>query len=411
MNDTQLYKQILGISSPWKVRDVILDTEKEEVGVFVEYRSNQAPCPKCGQLRKLYDHREQRRWRHLDTCQLKTFLTCNVPRVDCMEHGKITIETPWAHAQGRFTLLFEKLAIDMLLAFKKQSKVADMLRISFDQVNYIMHRAVERGLKKRDDKQEIKHIGIDEKSYGKRHKYASVLVDLDEGRVIDLVKNRDDNAAGKLIRQGLSEHQRKHVKAVSMDMWKAYMNAAQTTLPQANIVHDHFHLIKYLNKAVDETRRKEMKKLSGEQKQPLKNNRFVFLSNPINMSDNYKLRLINMQAFNFETSKAWRIKENFKLVLMNEYINDAKYVLSAWVKEAKRSKLKPVIKVAEMFVKHSVGILNYVLHKITNSMCETMNSLIQEIKYTARGFRKYDNFRISVLFFLGKLKLYPQTFQ
>jgi transposase len=411
MNDTQLYKQILGITSPWQVSNVTLDTEKEEVEVFVEYRSNQAPCPKCNKLCKLYDHREQRRWRHLDTCQLKTFLTCQIPRIDCAEHEKKTIDTPWAHEQGRFTLLFEKLAIDMLLAFKKQTKVADMLRISFDQINYIMHRSVKNGLKQRDAKQIIKHIGIDEKSYAKRHKYASVLVDLDEGRVIDLVKNRDEQAAQKLIEEGLSEYQRKHIKAVSMDMWKAYIKTAKKCLPQADTVHDHFHLMKYLNKSVDETRRQEMKKLNDEQKQPLKHNRFVFLSNPLNMSDNYKMRLINMQAFNFETSKAWRLKENFKLVLMNDYINDAKYVLSAWVKEAKRSKLKPVIKVAEMFVKHSVGILNYVIHKITNSMCETMNSLIQEIKYTARGFRRYENFRISVLFFLGKLKLYPQTFQ
>jgi len=407
MNDTQLYKQILGISSPWEISKVSLNTEQEEVNVLITYSSQQAPCPKCGKICSLYDHRQARRWRHLDTCQLKTILSCKVPRINCPDHGILTIETSWSQAQSHFSLLFERLAIDMLMTFKKQSKVADMLRISFDQMNYIMHRSVKRGLSRRESKQQIKHIGIDEKSYARHHKYASILVDLDEGRVIDLVENRDEQSAQRLIEQGLSVYQRRFVKAISMDMWKAYMRVAHNCLPQADIVHDHFHLIRYLNKAVDQTRRAEMKKLSKEEKQPLKNSRFVFLSNPIKMNASYKLRLIDMKALNLETSKAWQIKENFKLVMMTEYLNDAKYVLSAWAMEAKRSKLKPVIKVAEMFIKHSVGILNYVVHKITNSMSETMNSLIQEIKYTARGFRRYENFRIAVLFFLGKLNLYP----
>jgi transposase len=407
MKDTHLYEQLLGLEPPWNVSHVSIDTDLDEIHVMIDYRSNKAFCPECGKECSLYDHREERRWRHLDTCQMKTILICSVPRIECSEHGKLTISVPWSRSHSRFTLLFERMAIDLLSNFKKQSKVAQMLRISFDQLHRIMYMAVQRGLERRGEDEIIEHIGIDEKSYARRHQYSTVLVDLDRVRVVDLIKNRDERAARHLLKQSLTKHQRSNVKAICMDMWKAYISAAQKLLPQADIVHDHFHLLKYLNHSIDETRRQEMKKLEKEQRTQLKNSRYVFLSNPLHMSDKYKLKIIDLQFLNLETAKAWQIKENFKLVFKSDYINDAKYVLTSWIKEALRSNLKPVIKVAKMFLKHSHNILNYVKHRITNSLVEAMNSLIQEIKYVARGFLNYENFRISVLFYLGKLDLYP----
>jgi len=407
MKDTQLYEQLLSLEPPWKVSEVQIDDNLEEIHVKITYNSTKAHCPECGKLCSLYDHREQRRWRHLDICQMKTILICRVPRLDCPEHGKLTLPVPWSRPHSRFTLLFERLAIDLLRNFKKQYRVSDQLRISFDQLNRIMQQAVERGLERRDTGELIEHIGIDEKSYAVKHQYSTVLVDLDRGRVLDLAQNRTEQAAQQLIRDSLTKKQRQQVKAISMDMWKAYISAAQKLLPDADIVHDHFHLLKYLNQSIDQTRRQEMKTLDNDRKAHLKNTRYIFLSNPLRMKDSYKLKIIDLQFLNLDTAKAWQIKENFKLVFQCDYINDAKNVLTVWIKEALRSNLNPVIKVANMFLKHSHNILNYVKHRITNSVVEAINSLIQEIKYVARGFRKYENYRISVLFHLGKLDLYP----
>ena len=407
MNDTQLYEQLLSLEPPWKVSEVQIDDNLEEINVKITYNSTKAHCPECGKLCSLYDHREQRRWRHLDTCQMKTILICRVPRLDCPEHGKRTLPVPWSRPHSRFTLLFERLAIDLLRNFKKQYRVSDQLRISFDQLNRIMQQAVERGLERRDRDELIEHIGIDEKSYAAKHQYSTVLVDLDRRRVLDLAQNRTEQAAQHLLKESLTKTQRQQVKAISMDMWKAYILAAQKLLPDADIVHDHFHLLKYLNQSIDQTRRQEMKTLDNDRKAHLKNTRYIFLSNPLRMKDSYKLKIIDLQFLNLDTAKAWQIKENFKLVFQCDYINDAKNVLTAWIKEALRSNLNPVIKVANMFLKHSHNILNYVKHRITNSVVEAINSLIQEIKYVARGFRKYENYRISVIFHLGKLDLYP----
>ena len=75
MNDKNLYTQILGVSSPWEVTKVDLDVEGEKIDIEIIYSLNTGICPECGNECPIYDHREERRWRHLDSCQLKTYLT------------------------------------------------------------------------------------------------------------------------------------------------------------------------------------------------------------------------------------------------------------------------------------------------------------------------------------------------
>ena len=94
MRDKELYTQILGIRSPWKVSEVELALEDGEVKVFVEQEVGaEQHCPKCGQACPGYDRR-QRSWRHLDTCQFRTILVAEVPRIKCPEHGVVTVGVP-----------------------------------------------------------------------------------------------------------------------------------------------------------------------------------------------------------------------------------------------------------------------------------------------------------------------------
>ena len=76
--------------------------------------------------------------------------------------------------------------------------------------------------------------------------------------------------------------------------------------------------------------------------------------------------------------------------------------------DVKESGLKHVIKIAEMFERHSVGILNYIKHKITNSIAENLNGKIQLVKAISRGFKAFKNYRVAILFHLGKLDMFPQ---
>lgn len=305
------YALLLGIKSPWGISKVDLKLDQQQVDVDIEFTASEGPCPECGAICPKHDDRKIRTWRHLDTMQFATQLHCKIPRVHCDEHGAKTVEAPWAAKNSRFTLMFEALAIRILIAARSVEEARKLLRLNWHQVEAIKKRAVERGLARRDAV-DIPYIGIDEKQFRKGHRYISSLVDLDGGRVLDVVEERTEIAAKALIDKALTETQQGQVTAVALDMWKAYANAVSEKLPQADIVHDHFHISQHLNEAVDKVRRQENKALSEAGDNRLKGTKFLWTRNAENIPE---LALEGFEALRnseLKVSRAWAIKESFR---------------------------------------------------------------------------------------------------
>ncbi|MDA3941888.1 MAG: transposase family protein [Spirochaetia bacterium] len=190
MDDKELYRQILGVVAPWKIKTIELALEQDRVDIYLEWPKLQdGTCPECEKTCKVHDRRTERTWRHLDTCQLKTFIHCQIPRVKCDEHKTKTMEVPWAEDMSRFTKQFERIAIQFLEASENRSKTAEVLRLSWDELNHIMEKAVNRGLSRRTD-DTIKTIGMDEKSYLKGQSYITVMTDTEGKRILDVVQDR-----------------------------------------------------------------------------------------------------------------------------------------------------------------------------------------------------------------------------
>ena len=115
MRDVELYRYLLGLERPWTVTRVELSVKDQRVEVWAGHAAGlRWPCPTCEVALPLYDHSEERAWRHLDSCQFMTFLHAKPPRVQCPEHGVVQVRLPWAEPRSRFTALFERLAIDVL---------------------------------------------------------------------------------------------------------------------------------------------------------------------------------------------------------------------------------------------------------------------------------------------------------
>lgn len=311
------------------------------------------------------------------------------------------ISVPWSSKHGRTTYLFETLAIDLLKASKNQTQVASLLRCGFNVVNQIIHRAVARGLLRRK-LAVATELSLDEKSFKKGHNYITVLSDPGTGCVLDVTEGRDKACCKSLLESAVSAADRDKVKAVSMDMWKAYMKAAREVFPQADIVHDRFHLVQYLNKAVDQVRRREVKK-----QEELKRTRYIWLKNPGNLTENQKEKFQQIVERNFEVSRAWKLKESFRDLFGCDDYYQAFGLFSQWTGLCLFEGIKEVNKVVKTFQDHTKGVCNALVTKLSNAMAERLNRKIQEIKTVARGYRKFSNFRNVILFFLGGLELYP----
>jgi transposase len=338
--------------------------------------------------------------------QFETIISCKVPRTNCPEHGIKTVNVPWADNYSRFTFLFERFAIDVLGSAKNITAAKKLLRLSWRQIHRIQKRAVERGMSRREN-EKIIHVGIDEKNFLKRHSYASVLNDLDEGRVLDVVEGRTEESAKALLDTGLSDRQRKQVEAIAMDMWDAFMSASRQILPQADIVHDKYHVAGYLGKAVDSVRKKENNCLLKTGDDTLKGSKYLWLHNPDNLSKDAKKKFREFALDELQVGRAWAIKESFRHFWLYRYKGAAERFFKQWYFWATHSKLKPIIDSAKTLKRHYGGIVAYLKHHITNAVSEGINSKIQSIKADARGFRNFQNYRIAILFHCGKLNLYP----
>jgi transposase len=406
LRDRDLYAKILGLVEPWIVVDVELDVKAQTVVVHLGRREGATlACPECGKTCPGYDA-QPRRWRHLDTCQFETILAADVPRCSCPEHGVKQIRVPWAEPGSRFTALFECLAIDWMQEAGR-SATARQLGLSWSEADGIMQRAVDRGLARRPAVT-TPVLGVDEKSFQGRE-FVTIVCDLDDGRVLHIADGRGSEALASCY-AAMTDEQRRAVEAVAMDMHQPYVLATQSALPEATIVFDKFHIAKLAGEAVDQVRRQETKELTAGGDDRLKGTRYDWLRNPLNETRAQKAKAKDLRSSRLKTARAWQLKETLMDFFCYSRESDARRFFGKWYAWASRCRLKPMQRLAKTLKGRLSTLLNWCHWPISNAITEGLNSKIQWVKYTARGFRSRDGFRRAIYFHCGKLNLYPQSF-
>jgi transposase len=293
-----------------------------------------------------------------------------------------------------------------LQATKSQTQTAHLLRISFDQVHRIMHRSVIRGLKRRDPDARYYYLSLDEKAVHKGHSYITVLSDEHTGTVIDVIEGRSDDSVEELCQTAMNDIQRADVKTVCTDMWQPYIKGVKDWFPNALHCHDPFHCVGYLNKAVDKCRKREVK-----YHEELRKTKWIFLKDKANFTDEQYLKFDSIIKTNYEVSRAWQIKENFRDILHRNTAENALSLFYFWKNNAKNAKIKEIDEVITMFERHQNGIINAIKTGANNARAERLNGAIQELKTIGRGYKNTQNLRIAILFFNGNLKLLPHKSQ
>jgi transposase len=408
LQDKEFYQQILGLESPWFVSEVSLDTDGEQVDIHVAHpEGTKFCCPECERSLACYDHASPRGWRHLDTMQFKTVLHAAVPRVKCPEHGVKQVRIPWAEPSSRFTLLFERFAIDVLLATQNVKGAGSILRTGWEQTWNIVRRAVERG-KLRKQELPMPRLGIDEKSFAKGQSYFTLLYDLDRSTVEVISEGHDTQAADACFSE-LSPSQIDSIEAIAMDMSAAYVKSAKANIPLAEqkIVHDRFHVMKLATEAVDKVRRQEHRQLKKDDDHRLTGTKFLWIKSQENLTDKQSTWFDEVFTQRLQTGKAWAYKEMLRDLWHHETATEATAYFKDWYRSIIHTKLAPMKKVARTIKERLANVVSYCTHGITNAVAEGINSKIQAIKRRVGGYRNKENYKTAIFFYCGGLQLYP----
>lgn len=408
MQDTELYARILGLLPPWRVSKVVLNLEQGRVDVWAEEDAHwEWKCPQCGRPAPVYDHGEEQSWRHLDTCQYETHLHARLVRTNCAEHGVKQVPAAWAGPRMKFTLLFEGRVIDTLKECDTLGATR-LLGTNWDETWSVVERAVTRG-QERKERRVPEYIGVDEKAFAKRHRYQTVVCDLQAGTVEYVVDDRKQESLESYYAQ-FTTAELSGIKAIALDMWEPFIAATTACVPQAGekMVFDRFHVTRYVTEAVDKVRRQESAALAKAGDESLKGTRYLWLTNLERLSEKQWQDFAALKRVNLKTGRAWALKESLRPFWDSGQEGRARRLFRRWYFWATHSRLAPMISAAKTLHRHLGNILTYFKHRITNATAEGLNSKIQMVKEMACGFRNREHYKTAIYFHCGGLDLYPR---
>lgn len=408
MNDKTFYTKLLGIHDPWYITDVSLDMDNNRVNVYIEHNKGiRFPCPVCKKFCGVYDHTEEREFRHLNTCQLTTWLHVRIPRINCSSDGVQQVTHGLAEKNGNITYEFESL----ILAVQKEcsfASVCRLLNIDWHTCQTIQKRAVARGFERKPQGLP-KRIGVDEKAFAKGHKYETLVYNNDAGTVEYVCDHRGQDSLESYFNQ-FDEKQRSEVESISMDMWDPYIAATKAYIPDAakKIVFDRFHVMKLITGAVDKTRKSEHAMLKADGIEFLKATRYLWLWNEENIPEWRKEEFDELRQKDLKVCRAWAIKENLRNLWSYYSEGWMRRFFKRWYWWATHSRIAPIISAAKTIKRHIDNIVTYAKHRVTNALGESLNAKIEKVKRLACGFRNREHYRIAIYFHCGGLDLYPK---
>jgi len=394
-----LVSQTLGLGPEWRIDRSIIDEDLRRVDIYLAHSGKNLVCPETGESGTLYDHREERSWRHINIDECECFLHCRIPRVQS-SLGINTINIPWASSLNRITKSFECSAIELLKKTKNQTETAKLLGCSFNQLHLIMNRSVERGIERRSLDQVV-HVTIEEMPI--KSGYVTIVSDSTRGVILD-VKEGLTKKGTTLILERIFDNHKDNVETVSADMREAFVEAVSEVFPTSTLILNKFTLIDHLNHAIDKVYQREVKTYP----QFLKGSRSALLKNENHRTKSQQQIFKRIHKANLDVEVVWRLREDFKTIFNCPSYAEAEKELNLWLNRVKKTNVKEVLEIAKIFKKHFSVVCNALCHTSSNAQTGRMEGKLQEIRTVARGYRSFNNFRVAILFFCGGLSLYPQ---
>ncbi len=391
MRGIRVWARLLGLRRA-VIEDVWLGDEGQ---VVVAARPDWRERDRCGICRRRspgFDLGEgRRRWRALDLGTTFAFVEAEAPRVTCRRHGVVVCAVPWARHGSRFTRAFEDQAA-WLAVHTSKTAVAALMQIAWRTVGGICARVAAEAQRDVDLLAGLRRIGIDEISHRKGHRYLTVVVCHDTGRLVWAAPGRDRATVERFLDE-LGEERCQLVELVSCDMASWIAGPVAARLPNAVRCVDPFHVVQLATDALDEIRREvwnEARRAGQRQlARDLKGARFALWKNPENLTSRQQTKLREIEQTNKPLYTAYLLKEHLRQIYRLP-LDHALNLLTAWLDWARDSKLEPFLRLADTITEQRAGIEAAIRHGLSNARVEQVNTQIRLITRRAFGFHTPD---------------------
>ena len=355
-------------------------------------------CPACRSRRVTLDGRVSYTVRTIPIGWKAVFLVLHLHMLLCEDCGARTQERrDVADPRKSYTRAFARYVIDLAKEMTL-SAIATRLGVGWDLVKEIVKSRLSARAKQRSWRK-IRRIGIDEFATHKGHRYMTVVVDLDTGRVLYTAEGKDHTTLEAFFAR--LKKARAKLQAIAVDMSEAYAKAIRLYAPAAAIVvHDHFHVVKEMNEVLTEVRRDEQRRLADEGKSAIKGSRYLLLmgQEKLEKEPEKKTRLDALLAANDTLHRAYLLKEDLRLFWKQESKVKASDFIDTWLEEAKAMNNTHVARIAKTIEAKRDAILAWYDHPISTGPVEGLNNKIKVLKRKAYGYRDMEFFSLQLLF-------------
>jgi transposase len=403
MSNERLLRKLLRLNE-LKIKWFEFRDRGKELHLGVKPNKNGCRCPECGlRGRIVRPVTDERTWTDIAVFGLQIILHYSPKEIVCRTHDRIQEEIPWAATRARVTcrLEFRVCALSQIMT---QKAAAEILRMPTSTVSDVLHRLIHRvraGHKIRG----LVTLGVDEISYCKGQKYATIVYDLDRSCVVWVGKGKGRATIDEFFTQHLSKHQRKRITWASCDMSLAYTEAIKHHCSNATLVIDRFHVVKALNEAVDAVRKEEWRSLEGDERKAIKGLRWLLGMHSRNRSKGQTRMLNKLRNSNRRIHRAWVLKDEFEHIWNYSYVGSAENFLKSWMTSALKSRIPSLRTFVKTLKHHRDNILAFVKRPLTNAVGEGINRIIKIVKNRASGFRTLDSFTDLIFLTVGDLDI------
>jgi len=382
------------------------DAERSALEVVVHARANGRPiCSGCGQARPGYDRLPERRYEFVPLWALAVFLVYAPRRVACPRCGVKVERLPWAEGKNRLTRTYQWFLASWAKLLPWQ-QVANAFRTSWPSVYREVQMAVGWGLAQRN-LDGIEAIGVDEVQWRKGHRYLTLVYQIDGNcrRLLHIAPERTVRSLLSFFRM-LGEARSAALQFVCSDMWQPYVKVIAKKAGQAVHVLDRFHIMAKMNKAIDEVRAAEAKRLKRDgYEHILKHSRWCLLKRRENLTEKQTVKLAEVLKYNVQTVRAYLQREDFQRFWEYRSPHWAACFLVEWCARVLRSRIEPMKKVARTLQAHGELILNWFIAKgtISAGIVEGLNYNVKLTLKKSYGFRTEEAVKTALYHRLGAL--------